>query len=282
MALVLGTVTDRMPIKAIPSTHQDMAEDMAAHTAIFKTTEDGVAAAALAVANVVEVGSTAWAISFTEEAVVSTEVVAAFMVEAVAFMAGAEVVEEVMGADNYFGHAMSALNLKVCIMKKPLLIILGITLASALTGCSSVPIVLAPVGPNPAYFRAAIGNGQLEVFSALSGHSEGNNPTWYRHTDYYICNYQGKRLEHVDDAMGHYSRSPRIITLPSGKYIVKARAKGILRTDVPVVIKPGETTEVHLDGNWQPPAITSAMELVNTPAGYPVGWSANTTMDRTN
>lgn len=230
-----------------------------------------------------EDGFIAWAISFTEEAVVSTEVVeAAFMAEAVVSTAVAEVVAEVMGVDNYFGHAMSALNLKVWIMKKNLFIILGIAFTSALTGCSSAPVVLAPVGPNPACFQTTTGNGQLEVFSALSGHVEGDNPTWYRHTDYYICNYQGKGLEHVDDATGHYSQSPRIITLPAGRYIVKARAKGILRTDVPVVIKPGETTEVHLDGNWQPPAITSAMELVNTPAGYPVGWRANTTMDRTN
>jgi hypothetical protein len=84
MALVLGMVTNRIPIRTILFTRQDTVEHTGARTAIFKTTEDGVAAAALAAASAVEDGSTAWAISFTEEAVASTAV------------------EGAMGADNYF------------------------------------------------------------------------------------------------------------------------------------------------------------------------------------
>jgi hypothetical protein len=112
----------------------------------------------------------------------------------------------------------------------------------------------------------------LEVFSALSGRREGSNPTWYQHSDYYICNSQGKRLEHVDNANGYYAQSPRVISLPPGKYLVKARAKDTLRIDVPVVIKPGEITRVHLDGDWQPLSATPGTKLVEAPAGYPVGW----------
>jgi hypothetical protein len=62
-----------------------------------------------------------------------------------------------------------------------------------------------------------------------------------------------------------------------GKYIVRARAKGILRVEVPVLIKSVEITRVHLDGNWQPPAEAPKTELVRAPAGYPVGWSTTST-----
>lgn len=152
-----------------------------------------------------------------------------------------------------------------------MLILLGAAGAiSLLSGCSSTPMALAPVGPNPAGFRAATASGQLEVFSALSARREGNNPTWYQHSDYYICNEQGKHLKHVDNSTGYYAQAPRMVTLPAGKYIVKARAKNAFWTIVPVVVEPGEITKVHLDGQWQPPAKNT--ELVMAPAGYPVGW----------
>jgi hypothetical protein len=80
---------------------------------------------------------------------------------------------------------------------------------------------------------------------------------------------------HVDNNTGYYSENPRLINLPSGKYIVEARAKDMLQAKVPVVIKPGEVTRVHLDGNWQPLAETPKTELVKAPAGYPVGWREN-------
>lgn len=157
-------------------------------------------------------------------------------------------------------------------MKKSILVLAAVGGVLLLTGCSSTPVAFAPVGPNPAVVGTSGGSGQLEVFSALSGRSEGNNPTWYQHSDYYICNDQGQRLDHVDNAVGYYARAPRIVTLPPGKYFVKAHAKGALWTTVPVVIASGEITKVHLDGQWQPPA--SNAELVREPAGYPVGWRA--------
>jgi hypothetical protein len=164
--------------------------------------------------------------------------------------------------------------MKGMIMKKSILIISEIALICLLAGCSSTPVALAPVGPSPIYSLPTAGKGQLEVFSALSGRVEGDNPTWYQHSDYYVCNTRGRRLEHVDNAIGEYSEAPRIVTLPPGKYIVKARAKGILLAEVPVIIEPGQITKVHLDGNWQPQATARKTELVKAPAGYPVGWRA--------
>jgi hypothetical protein len=159
-------------------------------------------------------------------------------------------------------------------MKANVLIIWGAAVVLLFAGCSTVPVAMAPVGPNPAQLPTASNSGQLEVFSALSGRMEGNNPTWYQHTDYYVCNSRGKELRRVDNSIGHYTQRPRIVTLPPGNYIIEARAKDVLSVEVPVLVKSGEITRVHLDGQWQPISGASKTELVFTPGGYPVGWSA--------
>lgn len=157
------------------------------------------------------------------------------------------------------------------IMKKGILIMMGAAVAIMATGCSTTPVAFAPIGPNPAGIQTTAANGQLAVFSALSGRAEGDNPIWYQHSDYYICDSHGRRLEHVENSTGHYAQSPRVISLPPGKYIVVARAKDVLKAKVPVVIKPGEITRVHLDGNWKPLG-EPPTDVVEAPAGYPVGW----------
>lgn len=155
---------------------------------------------------------------------------------------------------------------------KKMLIIMGAAAAVVLAGCATKQVSMAPVGPNPGNVAVATGNGQLEVFSALSARFEGNDPTWLQHSDYYIYTAHGRRVKHVTNAIGYYSSSPRLIALPAGEYLVKARAKGALWTTVPVVIKSNETTRVHLDGKWQPNA--PGAEVVMAPEGYPVGWRA--------
>lgn len=146
-------------------------------------------------------------------------------------------------------------------MKKSIPIVLAAALSSLLVGCTTTPVALAPVKPNsPAPF-AMTGDGQLEVFSALVGHSEGNNPAWYQHSDYSIYDQQGRRLEHVDNTIGYYSQAPRLISLPAGKYIVKAPANGALCAEVPVVIAPGQLTKVHLDRGLKLPADSAATEV---------------------
>jgi len=154
-------------------------------------------------------------------------------------------------------------------------VLLGSALVSLLIGCSSPRIVLAPFGPSPVTMGNTSGNGQLEVFSAMRGHTEGNNPTWFQHTDYYIYNEQNHPLKHVNNNLGHYERPPRIINLAPGKYIVKSRAKDYFWVKVPVVISSGKITEVHLDNAWTPSPETNPAELVMVPAGYPVGWRTN-------
>ena len=142
---------------------------------------------------------------------------------------------------------------------------------------SSAATVLPTVGPDPSGLQTKSLNGQLEVFSRLKGHSEGNNPPWYQHADYSIYDPQGNELQHVDNTVGYYATAPRVITLPAGKYLIKAPAKGVFPLEVPVMIESGRLTSVHLDGAWKLPANTPGTQYVNSPSGYPVGWRLNGT-----
>lgn len=160
--------------------------------------------------------------------------------------------------------------------------LIGFTLLSSfLAGCSSTPLSLAPVGPNPTGAEGEATTGQLEVYSALQechdGNEFDNNPLWYQHSDYVLCNLNGRPMKHVFNSVGHYAQRPRPIALAPGRYLVKAEAKDYMSVVVPVVIKAGRTTRVHLDDAWNPGAFTTKSELVSTPTGYPVGWRVTLT-----
>ncbi len=151
--------------------------------------------------------------------------------------------------------------------------LMGLGLSALWFGCASAPVVVATVGPNPAGLDHHARDGQLQVFSDLVGRTEGDNPTWYQHKDYTIYDQQGRRVEHVRNTVGYYARRPNLISLPPGKYVVRAEAKDYLFVKVPVVIESGRITKVHLDGDWQPSA-ADKQELVSLPTGIPVGWAA--------
>jgi hypothetical protein len=156
---------------------------------------------------------------------------------------------------------------------KSIMVLLGVGLGSLLVGCSTVPVAFAPVGPNPAGDQTLAATGQLQVFSSLVGRVEGNNPTWYQHSDYAICDLHGKLLKRVDNTAGYYEGAPSKVTLPAGRYLVKAQAQDYPWVKVPVEIESGRITRVHLDDTWLP-TVNNAQKakLVNAPNGYPVGW----------
>jgi hypothetical protein len=150
----------------------------------------------------------------------------------------------------------------------------------ALAGCASSPVVLAPVGPNPDSRVSVASEGALQVFSRLVAQSDDQNqagdgvPAWYQHSDYDIYDLHGKRVKHVDNAVGHYDAAPRVVTLPPGQYIVVAASEEALQVNVPVEIERGRMSRVHLDDHWKTPANSPRVELVRMPSGNPVGWSA--------
>lgn len=157
---------------------------------------------------------------------------------------------------------------------KSIFVLLGTGLISLLVGCSSTLVVLAPVGPNPVGVESMVSQGKLQVFSDLVGRTEGDNPTWYQHTAYYIYDLHGKMVRHVDNTIGRYEQAPCQVALPAGRYLVKAKANDFLWAAVPVTIERGRMTKVHLAENWKPPLNTPKRELVSMPNGNPIGWRA--------
>lgn len=142
-----------------------------------------------------------------------------------------------------------------------------------LTGCSTAPVALAPVGPDPLGDNTHAATGQLEVYSGLVGRSRGDDPAWFQHADYTI--YQnGRRVEYVRNTTGDYAKRPHVISLPPGRYVVKTEAQDYLHVEVPVVIDAGRRTTVHLDNGWHPDALASKSQIVTLPSGHAVGWNA--------
>jgi len=165
---------------------------------------------------------------------------------------------------------------------KSLCFLLGAGLASFLAGCSSTPVALGLVGPNPFSDIGMGSEGQLQIFSSLTQESDDQNqgstdPVWYQHTDYTIRDLHGRLVRRVDNTVGHYSQAPRVVTLPPGRYLVKAQAKDYLQVEVPVTIERCRTTRVHLDDNWKPPPVAPKRDVVSMPDGTPVGWRSEPT-----
>jgi len=161
-------------------------------------------------------------------------------------------------------------------------IALGIGVLLVAAGCSTVPVALAPVGPNPASGERMTAASELQVFSRLDWESDdqnqaGEDPVWYQHADYDVYDARGRFVAHVENTIGHYEPTPRRVALPPGHYLVRAPAKDYLRVEVPVTIEPGRLTRVHLDDKWQFPPETVKTELVCAPNGEPVGWKAELT-----
>src|SRR5713101_3008521 len=123
-------------------------------------------------------------------------------------------------------------------MKKTFpLTVCAVGLVSLLIGCAATPVVLAPVGPCSIRHEASDPNGHLQVFSVMEAQSEGDDPVWYQHSGYLIYNQQGKRIKHVGNTAGKWDEAPQTVTLPAGRYTVKACAEGFryALVHVPVV-----------------------------------------------
>lgn len=151
-------------------------------------------------------------------------------------------------------------------------------IVAMLSGCSTPIVLNVPVGPDPSVATIAGPNGVLQVFSEKEEENDvGYEFPYHQRTDYYIYDSNGKKRERVNDNnIGHFESTPRGIRLPAGTYTVKALAAVGLGewVTVPVVIEAGRTTGVHLNGSWRPPADTPKSQLVQSPAGFPMGWRA--------
>lgn len=169
---------------------------------------------------------------------------------------------------NHFSKGQGALKIK----NSHLLLIILIPL---LASCAATPVVLAPVGPGPELNGATTPTqGNLEVYSQTEEYGEDMSVPFYRHTGYWIYK-DGKPFKRVWNHKDVEDEDPSIVTLPPGKYVVRAQAERYGLVEVPVVIEADETTRVVLQPGWKPPSFARSSELVRIPGGYPVGWKAS-------
>lgn len=164
-----------------------------------------------------------------------------------------------------------------------------------LAGCAAVPnvAVIEPVGPAPSENPEAQGDGSLVIFSARTpAVADLNMETWrwnndfgrneFRyepaHTDYTVYTRAGEVVQRVSNAHDLKDETPSLVTLPAGAYRVEAEAVNCdgnpVSVILPVVIKSGQTTTVHLEGDWNPMGYKDA-EVARLPCGRIIGWRAS-------
>ncbi len=163
------------------------------------------------------------------------------------------------------------------------MIILSLTVAGAwLSGCATSDrtwLVLDTVGPAPVQTAAANStNGTLMVYSAYEANADFNARDPYRHeySDYWIFSASGTSRQRVQNSSGTILQRPQAVELPVGIYRVKAQANGYGLVTVPVMIRAGCDTIVHLEGGvrWPVPSGFNQTNAVRLPDGEIVGWKA--------
>lgn len=177
---------------------------------------------------------------------------------------------------------------------KYLLFLAPILICAAGCATSARVTLLEQVGPDPALTSQKSSTGVLQVYSArervpidvnaeefFQNNDYGKNDFLFyaAHTSYALYAPDGHLLQQVRNANGMNDAKPTAVKLSPGVYKVEAVAEDYddvtLRVMVPVLIEPGLTTTVHLDGNWNPMiSMKKSDEMVQLPNGHIVGWHA--------
>jgi hypothetical protein len=149
--------------------------------------------------------------------------------------------------------------------------------ALLVAGCAtSTPriTVVSPVGPSTEYGGPQNGQGKVVVYSAYEVSWVGD-PDFVHHTRYAICDADGKLVKRVVNFYSDFDPTPVATVLPSGRYIIKARAAKYGLLSIPVVVAANLTTTIFLDG--VPHNETRGVDpqkVVTLPKGEIVGWRA--------
>jgi len=145
-----------------------------------------------------------------------------------------------------------------------------------MAGCASGKggLVLETVGPARAPTATPDDSrGALVVYSAYEVNADFNSPDRYRpeYSDYKIFTPDGKLLQRVHNNSGTILQDPATVPLPEGKYRVVALANGYGFVTVPVKIKAGQNTIVHLEGGGSRNPSVPPTDAVQLPDGQIVG-----------
>lgn len=165
--------------------------------------------------------------------------------------------------------------------------IINLSLAVAgawLCGCASDRngMLLDTVGPAPSQSLAANStNGTLLVYSAYEVNADFNARDRYRHeySDYWLFSADGNSRQRVHNNSGTILQRAQRVALPAGTYRVTARANGYGWVTVPVLLRAGRETVLHLEGgvNWPAQAGFNQTNTVRLPDGEIVGWKGAAT-----
>jgi len=143
------------------------------------------------------------------------------------------------------------------------------------TGCAAQTFTLNSVGPGPVALAPARPTGCLRVYTATEAHEIGDNTFYYPHTGYRIYDASGKLWKYVPNHTSNEDEMPAYVDIPAGDYTIKAASDLYSLVVMPVVIRSGRTTEIHLDSGWQPPSGVATNEIVYLPNGEAVGWRSS-------
>src|SRR4051812_32080329 len=132
-------------------------------------------------------------------------------------------------------------------------------------GCASEPLTLDPIGPSVPKASRFLEGGTLQVYSALTERNDSRIKYNYPQ-NYFVFTPERTLVKAVVNSQ-LLSEEPARVNLPGGKYLVKAPSDGFGWVYVPVSIKGGAITEVHLDRRWRLKDVANATNLVRLPDG---------------
>ena len=121
-------------------------------------------------------------------------------------------------------------------MKTTHLALLLAGIIPCVTGCRSPPTNPAPIG-------------YLKVFTATTRVEVAVNTDFHPHVGYEIDDASGAKIRFVSNHTSSLDEAPSVVALPPGNYTIVAEStwRGLVK--LPVVIQPGETTVIRLDGD---------------------------------
>lgn len=193
--------------------------------------------------------------------------------------------------------AASFLKLIIC-MKNINVCLIGLALGGAI-GCAAQPLgtLLDPVGPDPQAVAQGSAGGCLQVYSARElapvnvemqqyvattefSPADNSLPRQFlhasAHVNYSLYDANGKFISRISNAKGLNDAQPTKVKLAPGAYLVEAITEeyDTFRHPViiPVEIKPGLITVVHLDGAAKSGTPAAPADWVKFPNGEIIGW----------
>ena len=147
------------------------------------------------------------------------------------------------------------------------------------SGCASQRnnVVLDTVGPVqlPKPDPISMNEGTLMVYSAFDPgpHFGASDPYRPVYSNYEIYSVDGKLLKKISNHDNTMLQRPLGVGLPPGKYSVEAPANGYGFVTVPVIVKAGQSTILHLEGGSSFGShLANDTNLVRLPDGQVVGW----------